>query len=471
MTNDVSQAAASSLEADEKTSTAIDHAPGRLRRGVAGALARTLERATSSPLRLLLATLAAVFVSETFSRWILMFGLMPRQLGFASDFLDTGIMAFLSVAFAWWLMARRRRNEKLVRSHEQHFRALIENALDITWTAGTDAKFAYANPSVERTLGYKPEEFIGSAAADFIHPDDLPKVAAAIAQTLSRRGPGPLLEVRVRHRDGSWHTLEAIGSAFFDVGEGPLSVINARDITQRKRAEDELRTLHQELEAERQQVQALNRSLEKKVRERTQDLRLANEELKERNRQLLDVRAQAATDALTSLPNHRAFQERVRDAVSRAAAGGSSVGLIMLDIDGFKGFNDSLGHQAGDDVLRHCSRIFVETLGTDYAYRYGGDEFVVILPGVDEQRTADMAERLRSAVAAEFGGHGPGLTVSLGVAAFPSTAASTEELIYKADAAMYLAKSAGKNRVARWEEKADPYSGSSQPVQTASRRR
>jgi diguanylate cyclase (GGDEF)-like protein len=186
---------------------------------------------------------------------------------------------------------------------------------------------------------------------------------------------------------------------------------------------------------------------------REQDLVLSNEELKQRNCQLLEARSQAATDALTSLPNHRAFQQRIRAEVSRATAGGSSVGLIMLDIDGFKRFNDSLGHLAGDEVLRHCSRIFVETLGPDCAYRYGGDEFVVILTGADEQQTAGVAEQLRGAVEAEVGGHDPGLTVSLGVAAFPSTATSAEELIYKADAAMYLAKSAGKNRVARWGEK------------------
>jgi diguanylate cyclase (GGDEF)-like protein/PAS domain S-box-containing protein len=126
-------------------------------------------------------------------------------------------------------------------SQERRIRGFIENALDIAWIITTDGKITDVTPSVERALGYKTEEFTGKAASDFVHPDDLPKVAAAIAQTLSGPGPGPLLDVRMRHHDGSWRILEAQGSAFFDARGAPISVINARDVTERKRVEEDLR--------------------------------------------------------------------------------------------------------------------------------------------------------------------------------------------------------------------------------------
>src|SRR3989304_3509869 len=144
-------------------------------------------------------------------------------------------MSFASAPFIWWLIARQHRAEEFVVRQERRFQALIENTLDLIWTIRPDGNIAYVSPSVERTLGYKPEEFIGTAASDLVHPDDLPKVMDAIEQTFSKREPVPLLEVRVHHRDGSWRTLEAAGSAFFDTGGAPTSVINARDVTERKR--------------------------------------------------------------------------------------------------------------------------------------------------------------------------------------------------------------------------------------------
>jgi len=217
----------------------------------------------------------------------------------------------------------------------------------------------------------------------------------------------------------------------------------ARDITERKRAEEELRRLNQQLEE-------LNRSLEARVKERIEDLRLANEELRQRNRQFQDARAQAATDALTGLWNHRAFHERIRKEVLRAQETGSPLSLIMLDIDNFKNVNDWLGHQVGDQTLRGLASSLTDAVGEEKAYRYGGDEFAVLLSGVDRRKIARVAERLRRAVEKRTDGSGERVTVSLGVASFPDVAVSADELIYGADAAMYWAKSAGKNRVADW---------------------
>ncbi len=183
-------------------------------------------------------------------------------------------------------------------------------------------------------------------------------------------------------------------------------------------------------------------------------LRVVNDELQRRNNQLLDARAQAATDGLTGLRNHRAFHERIRDELRRAEAEAGSVGLIILDVDGFKQLNDSLGHMAGDKVLRDLATAITDVVEHRDAYRYGGDEFAVLLPGLDAQRTAEVAERLRLAVAAEM--KNDGSTVSVGVAAYPDMATSAEELIYTADMAMYWAKSAGKNRVGHLDGLREP---------------
>ncbi len=188
------------------------------------------------------------------------------------------------------------------------------------------------------------------------------------------------------------------------------------------------------------------------VQQRTDELQLANEELQERYRQLVDARAEAAADALTGLGNHRAFHLRISEEIGRAAEIGATVGLIMLDIDGFKAVNDSQGHLVGDDVLRGVAHSLARAVGREDAYRYGGDEFVVIVPAGDRQKTARIAEALRHAVAGGANGGEGQVTISLGIASFPETAGSAEELVYGADAAMYWAKSAGKNRVGDWSE-------------------
>ena len=124
----------------------------------------------------------------------------------------------------------------------------------------------------------------------------------------------------------------------------------------------------------------------------------------------------------------------------------------MLDIDNFKRVNDSQGHLSGDQILREVALALVDEVGHADAYRYGGDEFAILLPAVDRRKTARVAERLRRAVARRTGENPTGVTVSLGVACFPDTAGSAEELMYGADAAMYWAKSAGKNRVGDWSK-------------------
>jgi len=187
------------------------------------------------------------------------------------------------------------------------------------------------------------------------------------------------------------------------------------------------------------------------LQQRESDLVLANAELRERNRQLLEARTQAATDSLTSLLNHRSFHERIREAVAAAEPKGTPVSAIMLDIDHFKNVNDALGHLAGDEILRACGDVLASVAGAQNVYRYGGDEFALVLDNTDFEQATAVAEELRQAIETRSP-YLRGITISLGVAEYPSASSSAEELIYRADAAMYSAKAAGKNRTCRWDD-------------------
>lgn len=200
------------------------------------------------------------------------------------------------------------------------------------------------------------------------------------------------------------------------------------------------------------------------VQERTEELRLSNEELRERNRQLLEARAQAASDSLTGLLNHRKFHQKVREIVDESNGSGEPVGLIMLDVDNFKQVNDTLGHLKGDEVLRELASTIAEVAGQDNGYRYGGDEFSVLLPGYDHKRTGAMAQRLLDAVVDSSTGES--VTISLGVAAYPEMAATAQELVYRADMALNWAKSSGKNQVGDWHSliSRTPDKGASSPA-------
>lgn len=233
---------------------------------------------------------------------------------------------------------------------------------------------------------------------------------------------------------------------------GAVRAFAAGDLARRTRLKcrDELAELSHGFNDMAERIEGQTRDLERQVAERTHELAEANRALTEANTRLQGL---ATTDGLTGLHNYRHFASALSDEVQRSRRSRLPVSLLMIDVDRFKAFNDSQGHPAGDQVLRDLARHVRSRLRrTDHACRYGGEEFSVILvetPGEDARR---VAEDLRSLVARERfcdagGNRVVPVTISVGVASFPADAETAEDLVKAADAACYLAKQGGRNRV------------------------
>ena len=157
---------------------------------------------------------------------------------------------------------------------------------------------------------------------------------------------------------------------------------------------------------------------------------------------------EAITDGLSGLYNHRYLHERLDEELKRARRRKSPLSVLFLDCDHFKTYNDSHGHKAGDAALGRIARIIERSSRrVDLAARYGGEEFVLVLVDTDIAGALGVAERIRAEVEAESATGAHPLTVSIGVASYPENAAAKDELLDKADWAMYVAKDAGRNRV------------------------
>lgn len=299
-----------------------------------------------------------------------------------------------------------KRQQGALAEAEARYRLLAEHSSDIILTI-EGGMVTYVSPAVTEQLGWTADEVVGRAMAQFRHPDDTPRVAAAFLSL--RRHPEADYRARVRHRSGAYLWMEARVRALPGEASGARRyIVNARGISARKGVEDEL------------------------------------ERAKQRLQQL------ATTDALTGLANRRKLDEVLALEFRRAQREGQPLALLVLDIDCFKQLNDAHGHQAGDAVLRTLGSLlagFPQRAG-DLAARLGGEEFVLLLQATDEPQGAAVAERVRQAVADAPCAHGP-VTVSIGVAASGAPGGSAEALLALADKALYTAKRGGRNRVAR----------------------
>ena len=220
----------------------------------------------------------------------------------------------------------------------------------------------------------------------------------------------------------------ASGDLERDISVEAMKALAARLLTETRRMQDTNRALEQKLEASRDDIAALQRDLD-------------------------DVRRESMLDPLTKIANRKSFDEGIEKAIADASASHNPLCLVLVDIDHFKTFNDTYGHQTGDQVLRLVAMTLKSNIkGKDLAARYGGEEFVAILPSTDLDGALIVAENIRKAIQAkellkrstnEKLGR---ITASFGVAAFRQSD-TVASLIERADRCLYAAKHAGRNRV------------------------
>jgi diguanylate cyclase (GGDEF)-like protein len=250
----------------------------------------------------------------------------------------------------------------------------------------------------------------------------------------------------------AWRMQRTITEPLKSLTDCMLEVSRTHDYSLRAKLDrrDELGVLAQgfndmlaEAEQHAAQSERQRQELEAEVARRTAALQHANEAL-----QALSVR-----DPLTQLYNRRFMEETLERELARALRTGGSVGLVMLDVDHFKTYNDNYGHEAGDIVLQELGRFLLRAIRSgDVACRYGGEEFLIIMPGVSESIAVARAEELRAGVKLVAIRHDgkplPSVTISLGVALAPRHARAPRELVHAVDLALYEAKKQGRDRVA-----------------------
>jgi diguanylate cyclase (GGDEF)-like protein/PAS domain S-box-containing protein len=296
--------------------------------------------------------------------------------------------------------------------------------------------YFYENRSIAVLLGHAAHEGEPMADAtleDLIHPDDYENVWHHLLQ-FEAAPDGTCLEVeyRLRHAAGGWRWFHARESVLHrDAAGEVLQVVGVlTDITDRIELDRLVRTQTAELKRLTFQLEGQKEALE------------------EANTRLARL---AESDSLTGLRNHGAMQARLDEEVAHARRVGLPLSVVMVDVDHFKSFNDTWGHPAGDRVLMRVADVLRESArDTDLVARYGGEEFALVLPATDRGGAAVVADRVRAAVAA-ITGLERRVTVSVGVATLVAAHPDPAALLAAADAALYAAKHAGRDRVvAAW---------------------
>jgi diguanylate cyclase (GGDEF)-like protein/PAS domain S-box-containing protein len=299
-----------------------------------------------------------------------------------------------------------------------HWRLNLSNGYAVTWS-----------DEVYRLHGTSKDSFTPTAehVINAFHPDDREQVRDAVRRTITTGQPFELV-ARVVWQDGTIRHLRTRGFFQPESAGTPPSVFGViMDVTEQVRAEAALLAANAKAEAANAALESANHALQ----------------------------ALVLQDALTGLSNRRHFDRALSQEFRRALRSGTSIGLVLIDVDQFKQYNDLYGHQAGDTCLRVIADVIPPLLGRpgDMAARYGGEEIVLLLPGTSQPGARAIAERVGAAVRAlnirHAGGVAGIVTISAGVEAFvPVRDLDTEaELLEHADLALYAAKHAGRDRV------------------------
>jgi diguanylate cyclase (GGDEF)-like protein/PAS domain S-box-containing protein len=290
--------------------------------------------------------------------------------------------------------------EKALEASEARFRVLTESSLDLISVVDGEGTILYQSPALRHLLGFDPAETIGRKVIELVHRDDRDQAIAAFRRVIDLRRSTEAVEFRLRHRNGMWRTFESLGTNCLDNPFIHGVVFNSRDVTDRK-----------------------------VIQQRIQHL--------------------AYHDNLTGLPNRLLFQDRLANSIARAERGGTKLSVLFVDLDNFKNINDSLGHDAGDELLRGVSRRLSQCIRLeDSLARQGGDEFIVLLDTIDDSRGGSVvAQKILNALRMPFrvSGVEQHVSGSVGIALFPEDGRDPQTLMKNADTAMFHAKAQGKN--------------------------
>jgi two-component system, cell cycle response regulator len=293
---------------------------------------------------------------------------------------------------------------------EARFRGLAEQSL-VGIAVVDESGFLYVNAHFAATLGYTQSELAALPPMITVADTDRRLFADHLHKCRKGEPQQGLLAYEGRKKDGSVADLELSSSRMATDDDDTALILVVKDVTARKRAEREVRAL---------------------------------------NDRLAEL---AVRDALTGLYNRRFMEASFEREITAATRNSSPLSVVMADIDHFKSVNDTFGHQAGDEVLQTISSLLGQLCRkSDIACRYGGEEFLIVFPGMPVGLAADWAERARQSVSETeiaVGSSELHITASFGVAGFPAQGKTWQEVIGAADAALYSAKSGGRNQVRR----------------------
>jgi len=312
-------------------------------------------------------------------------------------------------------ITERKQAEETLRNSEERYRLLAENVTDVISLTAMNQKPVYVSPSITRQRGYTPEEAMVQTPEERMTPESIELANKVLAEELAienmeskdlRRSR--TLELEMKCKGGSTIWTETEVTFRRDPDGQALGILGVmRDITEHKQAEEALR------------------------------------DSEERYRSL------SITDELTGLHNRRHFYAMLENEINRTRRYGRSFCVVMLDLDWFKEYNDKFGHINGDAVLKSFAQTLESALRkADMAFRYGGDEFTVILPATDANRARKIVERIRARwlEMPKLQNHrlleSP-LGFSAGIAQFPENTESADGLVFLADTALYHAKARG----------------------------
>jgi diguanylate cyclase (GGDEF)-like protein/PAS domain S-box-containing protein len=288
-----------------------------------------------------------------------------------------------------------------------------ENSRDAIILADLSGRRRYGSASAESLDGWQPEKLMTEEGLEMVHPEDRARVRSIIHALNSGR-EGAMIECRIRKRDGLYLWVEASLRVVRDRETGaPFRILNiVRDISERKEAEQKLQQAY------------------------------------------LAVESMAVTDALTGLSNRRRFDQYLANEWRRSLRDSEPLSLLMLDVDRFKAYNDTYGHQRGDSCLKQIAESCMDVVSRpgDLVARFGGEEFVVILPNTENEGATHVANNICDALRGRrlpHRGNSSGIvTISAGCATLvPSFGKRATDLIEIADKALYRAKHNGRNRV------------------------